>query len=224
MEFKYVIGTQTRRKIKAIQSNEGREYCNREMENLLKSVEVENRLTDAYIQEKVIAETKNRSLVETARCLLTQSGLPPNFSAEAFHIYNYIRYRCITKGIPEITPLKKLKGCKPTLSICERSAKRCTYSIRRPVKENPILVVSKELFSYMLRTQKNVASGYLLTRNNLPETWHHIFMTSQHNPRALCTLHGPWILNRRSVMTSQIHISQIRSISSDPQRQLICQP
>lgn len=71
IEYKNMVETHTGRKIKAIQSNDGHEYCNKQIDNFLKSAGIEHRLTIPHMpQQNGIAERKNCLLLEIAHCLL----------------------------------------------------------------------------------------------------------------------------------------------------------
>lgn len=105
VEFKNLAENQTRFKIKAIQSDNGREFCNEKMTSLLKRAEIRQRFTTPYTpQQNGVAERKNRTLVESARCMVLESGIPPSFWAEAINAANYVKNRCTTKGSPGGTP------------------------------------------------------------------------------------------------------------------------
>jgi len=72
-----LIETQTERKVKCLQTDNGREYLNEASEDFLKRRGISRRFTVAYNPEQnSIAERRNRTVVEMARCLLIQSGLP----------------------------------------------------------------------------------------------------------------------------------------------------
>lgn len=117
LEFKNFVENQKGYKIKAIQSDNGKEFCNRRMSDVLKREGIQHRLTVPYTpQQNGIAERKNRTLVEMARCMLIQSGLPKTFWAEAITTANYIRNRCPTKGISDGIPYNRWIGEKPDIS------------------------------------------------------------------------------------------------------------
>ena len=81
-EFKAMVENQKERKIKCLQSDNGREYLNKESEEFLKRNGILRRLTIAHNHEQNgIAERKNRTLLDMARCLLIQSNLPSSFWA-----------------------------------------------------------------------------------------------------------------------------------------------
>ncbi|HLP34673.1 MAG TPA: DDE-type integrase/transposase/recombinase, partial [Amoebophilaceae bacterium] len=64
----------TGKKIKFLQSDNGLEYCNQEFDEYLQNCGIRHRLTVPYTpQQNGVAERKNRTLLNTARCLLIQS-------------------------------------------------------------------------------------------------------------------------------------------------------
>lgn len=67
-------------------------------------------------EQNGVAERKNRTLVESARCMLIESGLPSSFWAEAIATANHVENRCPTKGISEGTPFEKWFGKRPNIS------------------------------------------------------------------------------------------------------------
>lgn len=101
-------------KMKCLQSDNGKEYVNTKFDEALRKQDIRRRLTAAYNPEQNgVAERKNRSLVETARCLLADSGLPPSFWAEAVYTANYIRNRTPTSKLEGKTPFKARFGTPP---------------------------------------------------------------------------------------------------------------
>nr|CAH7744961.1 unnamed protein product [Callosobruchus chinensis] len=87
------------------------------MDNLLKVHGISRRLTCPYTPEQNgIPERKNRALLDTARCLLMQSGLPPTFWAEAINTANYLRNRCPSKSLNGLTPYEMWTGKTPDIS------------------------------------------------------------------------------------------------------------
>lgn len=98
-EFIKFAEKQTGRKIKAVQSDNGKEYCNSTLDALFKEHGIRRRLTVPHTPEQNgVAERRNRTLVEAARCMIIQSGLPASFWAEAISTANYIRNQCVTRA------------------------------------------------------------------------------------------------------------------------------
>lgn len=78
--FKAFVEKQHGAQIKAVQSDNGLEFVNREFDDYLKSQGIQHRLSTLYTPEQNgVAERKNRTLLEAARCLLLKSGLPSFF-------------------------------------------------------------------------------------------------------------------------------------------------
>nr|CAH7736890.1 unnamed protein product [Callosobruchus chinensis] len=116
-EYITLVENQKSRKIKYLQSDNGTEYTCKEMDNLLKVHGISRRLTCPYTPEQNgISERKNRTLLDTARCLLMQSGLPPTFWAEAINTANYLRNRCPSKSLNGLTPYEMWTGKTPDIS------------------------------------------------------------------------------------------------------------
>ena len=104
-EFQKRAENQKERKVKCLQSDNGKEYVNKELDFYLKEHGIVRRLTVPHNPEQNgTSERKNRTLLEMAWCILMQSGLPPGFWAEAISTANYIRNRCPTKSLNGKTP------------------------------------------------------------------------------------------------------------------------
>lgn len=101
VEYKNFVENQTGCRIKALQPDNA-------VDEILKKSGIRRRLTTTYTpQQNGVAERKNRTLIEGARCLLIQSRLQPSFSGEAVATINYIRNRCVSKSLDEGTPYEK---------------------------------------------------------------------------------------------------------------------
>lgn len=80
LEYKQLVENQTGCKIKAFHSDNGKEFCNSTMDRILRNSGIQRRLTIPHTPEQNgVAERKNRTLIEMARCLLAQLGLPTSF-------------------------------------------------------------------------------------------------------------------------------------------------
>lgn len=116
-DFKVQIEIQTGQKIKCLMSDNGREYCNVEFDKFLRENGIKRRLTVTHTpQQNGVAERKNRTLMEMARCLLLQSWLSKMFWAEAIVTANYLRNRCPTSSLDGHTPFEFMKKEIPMLS------------------------------------------------------------------------------------------------------------
>lgn len=115
-EYKAYVEKMTGLKIKNLQSDNGREYINTEFDEFLKKEGIRRRLTVPYTpQQNGVAERKNRTLIEMARCMMHQARCPPGFWAEAINTANFIRNRCPTVALRGEIPYTVWKGKKPTL-------------------------------------------------------------------------------------------------------------
>ena len=98
--YKAMVENRTGNRIKTVRSDNGTEFKCHEMEDYLKLEGIRHELSVEYTpQQNGVAERKNRTLVEMARCLLIRSNLPPVFWAEALNTANYIRNRCPSSSI-----------------------------------------------------------------------------------------------------------------------------
>ena len=135
IEYKKFVENQTGLQIKAFHSDNGKEFCNSVMDTLLKKSGIQRRLTIPHTPEQNgTAERKNRTLVETARCLLDQSNLPTHFWAEAINTANHIRNRCISKSLDGRTPYELWHGTKPDISYLRSFGCKVLFLNKTPNK------------------------------------------------------------------------------------------
>ncbi|CAL8157373.1 unnamed protein product [Prunus armeniaca] len=77
---------------------------------------MERQLTMAYSpQQNGVAERKNRTIVEMAKCMMFEKSMPLEFWAEAVNTVVYILNRCPTKALDKKTPFEAYSGRKPGL-------------------------------------------------------------------------------------------------------------
>lgn len=115
--FVTLIENQKGKRVKFLQSDNGGEYLSNEFDRYLTAHGISRRLTVPHTPEQNgVSERKNRTLFDTARCLLIQSGLPLSFWAEAVNTANYIRNRCPTKTLNGMTPYEAWTKKKPSVS------------------------------------------------------------------------------------------------------------
>lgn len=119
--YRALVETQLGKRIKCIQSDNGLEYVNREFDEFLQEQGITRRLTVPHNpQQNGVAERRNRTLMETARCLLAQSELSPSFWAEAVNAANFIRNRCPTSKLKGKTPYEAWIGKPPDVGNFQR--------------------------------------------------------------------------------------------------------
>ena len=116
VKYKNLAETETGNKIKALQTDNGKEYCNTKFRQFLDQHGIQQRLSIPYNpQQNGVAERRNRTLLDMARCQLIQAQLPPSFWAEAVGTANYIRNRCTSKALANETPFELWKGWTPVV-------------------------------------------------------------------------------------------------------------
>ncbi len=103
-------------KVKFFHTDNGGEYTGKVFEALLMERGIMHETTAPYTPEhNGVAERKNRSLLEAARCMLIHAGMELRFWAEA------VAYACDisnvgpTKSVSKKTPLEALNGEKPSV-------------------------------------------------------------------------------------------------------------
>ncbi|HEY0222472.1 MAG TPA: DDE-type integrase/transposase/recombinase, partial [Lactovum miscens] len=104
------------RKIKTLRSDNGGEYLNKELSAYFEHHGIEHQLTVPYCPaQNGVSERKNITLIETVRCLLSDSGLQKKFWAETILAANYTQNRLPTKSNKK-TPFELWNKRKPDLS------------------------------------------------------------------------------------------------------------
>jgi len=114
--FKNMAEKQTGQKLKAIRSDNGREYVNKQFDQYLSENGIVRQLSTAYCpQQNGVAERFNRTLIEMARSMLCHSGLHTYLWAEAISTAAYLRNRCPTRALDDCTPYEAWTGRKPAV-------------------------------------------------------------------------------------------------------------
>jgi transposase InsO family protein len=130
-DYKLRVEKETERNIKILRSDNGGEYCSNEFEEYLRSKGIKHENTTVYTpQQNGVAERLNRSLLETARCLLREGGVPNMFWPEAVKMANTIRNRITTKICGDKTPYELWTGRKPNIAYFKVFG--CTAYVRIP--------------------------------------------------------------------------------------------
>ncbi|KAG7563872.1 Integrase catalytic core [Arabidopsis suecica] len=116
-KFKALVETQSGKKIKRLRSDGGGEFTSSEFNDFCDKEGIERQVTVPYSpQQNGVAERMNRSLMEMARTLLADQGLPHKLWAEALFTSNYLQNLLPTKAIEDdVTPIEKWSGHKPTV-------------------------------------------------------------------------------------------------------------
>lgn len=114
---------------KVIRSDRGREYVNKEVIEYLKTQGIQIQYTTPYTpQQNGVAERKNRSLVEMARCMVLDAGLPHMFWGEAINSANYLQNRLPTRRT-QTTPYERWNGLKAKVKHLQIFGLKCFVHI-----------------------------------------------------------------------------------------------
>ena len=116
-EFEALVTNQTGLSIAQLRSDNGGEYIGRDFEQYLSGRGIHHQLTVRYTPEQNgVAERYNRTIVESARAMILEAGLPKRFWTEAVAVASYTRNRLPTKAREGTTPYELYHKRKPNLS------------------------------------------------------------------------------------------------------------
>lgn len=109
---------QTGRKLQKIRSDRGGEYCSEAMKKYCQARGIVHELTAPYSPaQNGVAERKQRTLVESARCMLHAAKLPLSFWGEALKTATHLGNLHPTSALnKDNTPYKMWEGKNPDLS------------------------------------------------------------------------------------------------------------
>lgn len=117
LEFKAFVEKQTGRHIRCLRSDNGTEYVNRKMEDIMRNAGIRHQTTIPYNpQQNGTAERMNRTLVEKAKCMLLDANLQTTFWAEAVATSAYLVNRAPNQRLDGCTPEEIWTNQKPDLS------------------------------------------------------------------------------------------------------------
>jgi len=101
-DYKQKMKSLTNRHIKKLRTDNGKEYVSKEFNDFLRQEGITRQLSVEYTpQQNGVAERANRTLVETARCIMLQANLPKSMWVEAVNAVTYLRNRYATKSLNE---------------------------------------------------------------------------------------------------------------------------
>lgn len=112
-------------KPKVIRSDRGGEYMGKIFQNYIIAQGIQNHRTAPYSpQQNGIAERKNRTLIEMARCMIIEAGLEKSFWGEAVVMANYVQNRLPSREV-STTPFQNWFGSKPSIEHFRRFGSKC---------------------------------------------------------------------------------------------------
>lgn len=114
--------------LRVLRTDDGGEYTSREFEKICEQRGIEHEVTAPYTpQHNGLAERRNRTLFDMARCMLKEKGLPKSYWGAVVTTAAFVLNRSPTKKLEDVTPEEAWSGCKPSVkhfrifgSICHR--------------------------------------------------------------------------------------------------------
>ncbi|MCO5552239.1 hypothetical protein L7F22_005751 [Adiantum nelumboides] len=104
-------------KVQTLRTDRGGEYMSGAFKDFLGKKGIKHQCTMPYTpQQNGVAERKNRSLMEMARCMLKAKSLPHKLWMEAVACAAHVLNRCPTRALKTITPYESWYDKKPSIS------------------------------------------------------------------------------------------------------------
>jgi len=182
-KFKALVEKQSGKQIKVLRTDRGKEYTSREFDKFCEDEGIERQLTVAYTpQQNGVSERKNRTVMEMARSMLKEKGMPNTFWAEAVYTAVYILNRCPTKAVKDKTPIEAWSGRKPSAKHLRVFGSICYIHVpdqrRHKLEDKTIRGIflgystqSKGYRVYNLQTKKLVISRDVEIDENASWNW-----------------------------------------------------
>jgi transposase InsO family protein len=115
-QFKAMIELQSPYRVQAIRSDNGGEYISHEFVRFCNDSGIARQLTQTYTpHQNGVAERKNRTLLDKARCMAFASKTPPYLWTEAIATANYVANRTSTRANSGTTPFERFTGKIPQI-------------------------------------------------------------------------------------------------------------
>nr|GEY17382.1 hypothetical protein [Tanacetum cinerariifolium] len=115
--FKKLVEKQTGFSLKCLRTDRGGEFNSTAFNEMCKENGIQRQLTASYTpQQNGVSERKNRTLLNMARAVLSDQGMPKCFWAEAVNWSNYVLNRCPNAALKDITPEEAWSGNRPSIS------------------------------------------------------------------------------------------------------------
>ncbi|KAI5342698.1 hypothetical protein L3X38_010574 [Prunus dulcis] len=134
--FRATVELQSGYKVKKLRSDRGGEYTSHEFNKLCDEMGMERQLTVAYSpQQNGVAERKNRTIVEMAKCMMIEKGMPLEFWAKTVNTTVYVLNRSPTKALDKKTPFEAYSGRKPGLKHLRVFGSLCSAHVPNPQRQ-----------------------------------------------------------------------------------------
>lgn len=121
VEWINLVENQSERKLKVLRTDNGLEFCNKQFDTFCESRGIIRHKICAYTpQQNGVAERMNRTIMEKVRSMLSDSGLPKMFWAEATHTATILINKTPSSVLNFEIPDKKWTGKQPVYSYLRR--------------------------------------------------------------------------------------------------------
>ncbi|MFS7910246.1 putative RNA-directed DNA polymerase [Helianthus anomalus] len=128
--FYNLVETQFEVKINVLRTDNGTEFINSQMSNFVKTHGIIHQTSCSYTpQQNGIVERKHRHLLNIARALLFQSGIPLKFWSECILTSSYLINRTPSSVLNGGSPYELLFGFKPSLNHLKIFGCLCFFTI-----------------------------------------------------------------------------------------------
>ncbi|MCO5548117.1 hypothetical protein L7F22_001575 [Adiantum nelumboides] len=112
-----MVENETGCKVQTLRTDRGGEYMSSAFKNFLGKKDIKHQCTMPYTPQKNgVAERKNRSLMEIARCMLKAKSFPHKLWMERVACAAHVLNRCPTHALKTITPYEARYEKKPSVS------------------------------------------------------------------------------------------------------------
>ena len=173
-EFVNMVNNRTGKNVETFRTDDGGEYCSKEFESFLKDEGIVHQLTVPYNPvQNGVSERKNRTLVESARSMMSYGQIPVELWAEAMNTEVYLRNRSPTTSLEGMTPYECLFGQKPDVSNLRVFG--CIAFIHIPENKGRYLMKNLErLFSLVILKEQKAISFMIpqIEGSSVAEMWY----------------------------------------------------
>ncbi|MCO5590392.1 hypothetical protein L7F22_044362 [Adiantum nelumboides] len=112
-----MVENETGCKVQTLRTDRGGEYMSGAFKDFLGKKGIKHQCTMPYTpQQNGVAERKNMSLMEMARCMLKAKSLPHKLWMEAVACATHVLNRCPTRALKTITPYESWYDKRPSVS------------------------------------------------------------------------------------------------------------
>ncbi|KAK9927639.1 hypothetical protein M0R45_024815 [Rubus argutus] len=135
-KFQVMVERQSGHQTKVLRSDRGGEYTSSEFHKFCQDIGLERQLTVSYTpQQNGVAERKNMTIVEMAKSMIHDKGMPQSFSGEAIHTAFYLMNRHPTMAVKGKTPFEAWSGRKPSVNHLKVFGSICFAHVPKELRQ-----------------------------------------------------------------------------------------